>query len=396
MRKLRWGLAAMLAWISLDLYIGKKRHKRRSGEPAPPVKTSGNAAFFNQGDELFTHMLQKMKQADTCIHMHFYIFRDDDVGREFLDVLMQKASEGLDVRLLLDWVGARLPLRTRRELKKSGVLFSYAQKPRLPFLFYSINERNHRKVTVIDNKHAYIGGFNAGNEYAGSDPRIGIWRDYHLYVTGAAIPALSRQFARDWQTDTREPLTIPDPVEADSDPTPLEFRSTDGAHVTDHLKELFAEAETSVFIGTPYYIPGADMHREVIRLAQRGIKVRILIPKHPDHPLVKDAAFPYFRELLDAGVEVRQFAEGFYHAKVILIDDHVIDITTANFDMRSFYINHEASCTIRDRSWITSIRPGLDSDFYEYGEPITYHLLSSRTWPDRLREKTATLISSWM
>ncbi|WP_147802710.1 cardiolipin synthase [Alkalicoccus halolimnae] len=396
MNKFRWTAAALLAWISTDLYMGKKAHQKKAEDFVPPEVTSGEAEFFMHGDTLFSHMLKRLRASDCHIYMHFYIFRDDNLGSEILTTLIQKAEEGVKVKLMIDWAGARISLQTRRRLKRSGVELVYSQKPKLPFLFYSINERNHRKVTVIDGEHAYVGGFNVGDEYTGNDPVIGSWRDYHLYVRGIAVAALGRQFARDWNAACGEKLDITMPSFRPETEIPIQLLSTDGDHVPNHFKAIFKRAEHSVFIGTPYYIPGADMHREVLKLARRGVKVRIMIPKNPDHPLVKDAAYPYMPELLDAGVEIRQFEDGFFHAKFILIDDKIFDIGTANFDMRSFYINHEVNCIIEDEAWIRNVMSRIERDFFTYGELITYETLAARTRWERTRTSVANLFSSWL
>ncbi|CAM3769140.1 cardiolipin synthase [Alkalicoccus chagannorensis] len=396
LKKLRWAAAILTAWISLDLYLGKRAHARRRKTFAPPEMTSGHVEFFQYGDALFAHILKRVRAAEDHIYMHFYIFRNDDAGRDVLDALKLKAQEGVTVKLLIDYLGARLPLSTRRELKHSGVDLEYTQKPTLPFLFYSLNERNHRKVTVIDGDHAYVGGFNVGDEYTGNDPEVGMWRDYHLYVTGLATSSLARQFARDWYHASGEKLHLPVPEESSQEEMPLQLLSTDGNHVPDHFEGLFAEAESSVFIGTPYYIPDSRMHEAILHLRRRGVSVQLLFPKHPDHPLVRDGAMLYMKELLDAGVDVRQFQHGFYHAKVVLVDQTVLDIGTANYDMRSFYINHEVNCTIREPAWVEQVARHIEHDFHVDAEKITYEMLEERNAWDKTREQAARLLSSWM
>lgn len=396
MKKLRWTAAAVAAWISLDLYLGQKAHHKKKEDFQPPDFTSGKPRFFRRGDELFAHMLKRIRRAENHIYMNFYIFRNDEVGSDIMDALMERARAGVTVNLLIDWLGARIAPAKRRELKEAGVKLEYSQKPKLPFLFYSLNERNHRKVTVIDGEHAYVGGFNVGDEYTGNDPMIGSWRDYHLYIRGVAVASLGRQFARDWHSACGEKLEIELPEHQPDNEIPIQFISSDGEHVAAHFTNLFKRAEKSVLIGTPYYIPGPAMQKEVLKLARRGIKVRILIPKNPDHPLVKDAALHYFAELLEAGVDVRQFKYGFYHSKIILVDNTILDIGTANFDMRSFNLNHEVNCTIEDDEWISSVVGKVETDFFKHSEKITLNYLRSRTRWEKTREHTAMMFSSWL
>lgn len=393
MKKKLWTAAGTAALISLDLYLGSRRHKRAAGRYEPPVPSQGKPEFFIDGDKLFRHMLQQIYSAEKQIHMHFYIFRDDETGIQFLQGLIQKAREGVDVKLMLDWMGHEISLKTRRILRKSQVQLTYVQKPKLPYLLYSLNERNHRKVTIIDGKHAYIGGFNVGNEYRANDPDLGTWRDYHLYVQGDVVHDFSRQFARDWEKSSREKMEVPVVAAPLDEQVPMTMISTDGAHLINHLKQLFADAQYSVFIGTPYYVPGREMHQEVLNLAKRGVKVQLLIPKEPDLPLLKHAAYNYLRELLDAGVDVRLYNRGFYHAKVLLIDNERLDVSSANFDMRSFYINHELNCTISESAWVQGMSIKIAYDFYMCSEKVTYELLNNLTLWDRTRKSAAKLIS---
>ncbi|WP_181186157.1 cardiolipin synthase [Alkalicoccus urumqiensis] len=393
---LRWAAAAVITWISLDLYFGRKQHEKQSGDFRPPESSSGEAAFFRNGTKLYEHMMERLRGAEHNIYMYKYFFRDDRLGSEIIQVLTQKAQEGVHVRLLVDWIASEVRGETKKKLKNAGVEFAYSQKPSFPFFFYSLNERNHRKVTVIDGEHAYMGGFNVGDEYAGDDPEIGIWRDYHLHIRGPAVQMLGHQFARDWKTATGETISLQKPKYEPENPMPMYLLSTDGAHLPQHFRSLFQRAEHSVFIGTPYYVPDGEMHNEVVRLAQRGVRVRLLFPKYPDHILVKDAAFSYLRELLEAGVEVRQFNQGFYHAKVIMIDEKVVDIGTANFDMRSFYMNHEVNLMIESSEWVPRVTEYMVDDFETFGEPITLEDLNGRTWVDKLRERIAMVFSSWL
>lgn len=393
MNKGLWTAAGAAALVSIDLYFGSRRHKKAAGRYEAPVSSQGKPEFFMDGDKLFRHMLHQIYHAEKQIHMHFYIFRDDETGVQFLQALIYKAAQGLDVKLMLDWIGHEISPKTRRILKKSKVQLTYVQKPKLPYVLYSINQRNHRKVTIIDGKHAYIGGFNVGNEYRANDPDLGTWRDYHLYIQGDIVHAFSQQFARDWEKSTQEKLEIPAPSNPLPEQVPMQLISTDGVHLINHLKQLFADAEHSVFIGTPYYVPGREMHQEVLNLAKRGVKVQLLIPEEPDLPLLKQAAYIYMRDLLDAGVDVRRYNRGFYHAKVLLIDNKRLDVSSANFDMRSFYINHESNCTIEESEWVSRMSIKIAYDFYICSEKVTYELLDNLTLWDRTRRSAAKIIA---
>ncbi|SDZ44723.1 cardiolipin synthase [Evansella caseinilytica] len=391
-------IAGLAAWISIDLHLGKKAHRARLRSFQEPGARKGDARFFSQGDELFDHMFQQIATAQSHIHMQFYIFRDDNIGRKMLNNLKEKAREGVAVRLLIDWAGAKIPRREQLEMKYAGIRFYQSNSPRLPFLFYSLNVRNHRKITVIDGKIGYIGGFNVGDEYLGRDKQTGSWRDYHLAITGEAVADLQKQFLVDWQRASREQLPHDGTFfpQLPQGKLTMKMIPTDGDYVKQTFLSLLAHAKASVFIGTPYFIPGKEMKKVLIELVKKGVDVQILIPKYPDHPLVKDAAYPYIRELLGAGVTVHQFYNGFYHSKVIIIDSDIIDIGTANFDKRSFHINYEVNCLIYDNEWIAPVREEIEKDFYQSSEKITLAAANKRSIFAYVKEAFAKVVSPYM
>ncbi|MCD8510650.1 MAG: cardiolipin synthase [Bacillus sp. (in: Bacteria)] len=385
----------LVAWIILDIYLGKKAHEASlSPYEESPVRKS-DAQFFSKGDKLFDHMFQHIDKAQDHIHMNFYIFRDDSIGTKMLNNLKEKARQGVTVRLLVDWVGNKISRKELRELKKAGIMFAKSQPPKFPYLFYSLNERNHRKVTIIDGKLGYIGGYNVGDEYLGRDPKMGYWRDYHLFLMGEGVADLQRQFITDWEAASGEslednPAYFPKLIPGSLD---VKIVPTDGAHVKDKMLSLMAEANESIFIGTPYFIPGKEMEDALIERAKKGINVQILIPKCPDHPLVKDAAYPYIRRLIEAGLDVRQFKKGFYHSKVVIIDEKIVDIGTANFDKRSFHLNLEINCIVADHKWCDDVKEEIQQDFYNSSERITKKNIEKRSILDRIKEGFATVIS---
>ncbi|PYZ91585.1 cardiolipin synthase [Salipaludibacillus keqinensis] len=387
-----------IVWLVTDLKLGNKVHRKNIKPMKDHFVRKSSIQFFAHGDKLFDHMLQRIENASDHIHIQFFIFRDDHIGQKFLDLLKEKAIEGVDVRLLVDWGGYHISRKEKKSLLKAGVQLAKTNTPSLPFLFYSINERNHRKVTVIDNQCGYIGGYNVGDEYLGRDPEMGRWRDYHLYIEGEACQDLQDQFTIDWNGSSGKPFNLKDliPVTSGTGSTPVQIIPTDGAHVVEMIHHLLDQAKEFVFIGTPYFIPGDSLKKKLMQLSARGVDIKLLIPKYPDHALVKDAAFPYFPDLLKSGVDIRQFYEGFYHSKVLIIDEQWCDIGTSNFDKRSFHVNKEINCIIQDHSWIVPVREEIEKDFYESAEKITMDHIKNRSLFEKMKEKIATFISPFL
>jgi cardiolipin synthase A/B len=404
-----FGLAILFILIILlyiDYKLGRKSHLANSDIKEYPVRNC-QLQLFRKGPDLFEDLFQEIKQAKKHIHVLFYIAKNDEFSKKFYSLLEIKAREGLEVRLLLDLVGSfKLSKQTIAELEAANVKFSFSNVPTFPFLFYKVNARNHRKITVIDGKIGYLGGFNIGKEYVDQDSKLSPWRDYHLKLTGDIVHDLQMQFLHDWTkaTKTSEPFLsnyfpsvemnkgLHTSYASDSEMGELfqsdsfakEMNNGSGrvnfspsvvsrsstiqavASVGVFLEDLFSKrirnAKTSIFIGTPYFIPSKKLFFDLLDAAKRGVKITILVPYVADHFLVQEASYWYFRRLLKEGVEVYQFMNGFYHAKALVFDETVCDIGTTNFDQRSLLLNYEIICFITDKETISKIRDMIDQD----------------------------------
>lgn len=387
-----------ICWIYIDMQLGKKRHVEHIPPYIEPPIKMGDALFFSSGEIFFKHLLASIDMAENHIHMQFYIFRDDLIGTEVLNKLMIKAMEGVTVRLLVDFVGNKISKKMKKELKDAGVLFYRTNRPIFPFLFYRLNVRNHRKLTIIDGKYGYMGGFNIGDEYLGRDPEIGDWRDYHLFLTGEVVARIQSQFVKDWKEASGENLNVPSMKKTLFPPLPkgslnIQIHSTNGAHVIEKLLTLMDKAKESILIGSPYFVPGKKMIDHLIRYSKRGVKITLLIPKYPDHPFVKDAAYPYLRKLMKAGANIRQFHAGFFHSKIVVVDDEIVDVGTANFDLRSFHLNYEVNCIVFDKEWTMKVKRIVERDFFELSEEMTLQDVYNRSIYERGKELFASVLS---
>lgn len=383
----------VLAWLLIDLALGRHWQLKNVSKKEAPLR-KGDMTFYAEGTVFFEDFFAAIEQATDHIHINFFIFRDDTIGEKTLGRLKRKASQGVKIRILVDWLGSHgFPKQTRKELKSHGIDFAVSQKPRFPYWFHSLNHRNHRKITVVDGKVGFIGGFNVGDEYLGKKPNFGDWRDYHLRIKGDGVQDLQRQFLADWKAATGEKVKgetyFPELSKGD-----VEFRlfSTDGAFLEKRFLDLINSARKSIIIGSPYYVPGEKIQKALLRLRKCGVDVKLLLPFKKDHPLVHEAAVPYFEPLLKAGCEIFLFYQGFYHAKVMVIDEKVCDIGTANLDRRSFVFNNEINCFIYTDDVITEVLSALDRDFRR-SEKLTLDSLKNRSFTDRIREGAASALS---
>lgn len=390
-------LLCFVIWAILDLSYGRKRHLKQIHSRSFPLRRS-NFKLYTYGQFLYDDFFQDIQQAAHHIHILFFIVKNDEVSHTFLQLLIEKAKQGVHVRLLLDRIGSHhLSEQMIHNLKQNGVHFSFCHKIRPPFLFFSANQRNHRKITIIDGKIGYIGGFNIGEEYLGHDPNLGIWRDYHLRLTGEGVQDLQTQFLHDWRDDTTEDL-LNEMLYFPKQPpgsTLHRFIPTDGAYLERTFSNLIENAKEELYIGTPYFIPGKKLMQNLLQARKRGVQVTILVPKKADHPLVREAKLPYCRRLMRAGCHIYEFQEGFFHAKIIMVDNHTCDIGTANVDMRSLYINHEINCLLYDPAFIKEIKSKINEDIAG-SNLLSWKDVSSLSPIDKGKEWLGTILAFFL
>jgi cardiolipin synthase len=387
----------IIIWCTCDFILGRKKHLRLSKIRETPI-VHGNLDIFPHGKKLFADYFAELKNAARHIHILFYIVKNDRFSQEFLQILKDKAREGVEVRLLIDRLGSlKVSKQMVMELREAGVHFAYSNSIRLPFLFYSSQVRNHRKVSIIDGKIGYLGGFNVAKEYIDEDPKLSPWRDYHLKITGAGVPSLQKEFLIDWKEYGRENLLEDFKYFPESHDGSIrhQFIPTEAHGLEEKYIKLIQSAEDAIIIGTPYFIPSKKMVTELLKAEHRGVKITIIVPYTADHILVQEASFRYLRPLLKQGVQVFQFNNGFYHAKTIVIDDKVCDIGSANFDKRSLYLNKEINCYIYDREFISRVKNVMNWDI-QNSRPLTLADLNTPNLYRSIKEVIAGAVSYFL
>lgn len=327
------------------------------------AKTSINntVSVFVDGEDKFKALLEDLKNAKKYIHMEYYIFRKDMLGSKIINILTQKAKEGVEVRFLVDAMGSRRITKKRiKEFIDAGGKFAMFFPGILPHINTHINYRNHRKIVVVDGKYGYVGGFNVGKEYINRDPEFGFWRDTHIRISGDAVNDLNERFLLDWCYASGEKIDDYDYyVSTDIDESfskdnnvCMQVVTSGPDHKEEYIKyayiKMINDAKKYVYLETPYFVPDEPMLEALRIAALSGVDVRIIIPGKADHFFMKWAASAYIGDLLEVGVKVYMYGNGFIHAKTIVADGAVMSIGTANMDIRSFRLNFEVSAFIYD------------------------------------------------
>ena len=301
---------------------------------------------------------------------------------------------------LYDEVGSRSVRRSRtfeRDLTAAGVSirpFGSNRRWRNPF---QINFRNHRKIVVVDGRVAYVGGLNVGDEYIGRDPSFGPWRDTHVRLEGPAVHAVQLSFLEDWYWAAQEtpPLDwTPRPVSPDGQnvlvlPTgPADELETCGLFFV----HMINAAQQRLWITSPYFVPDPQVMCALQLASLRGVDVRIMLPEHADHLLVYLSSFSYLEEAEQADVKIYRYQPGFMHHKVILVDDHLAAVGTANLDNRSFRLNFEITVLVDDRRFAAQVEEMLRRDFEQCERAHAEDLLQRSFW-FRVAVRVARLMS---
>ena len=372
-------------------------------EAGQAVLTDNNdIRIYTDGKEKFHALIEEMKQAKKYIHLQYYIIRSDELWQQIEPVLIAKAHEGVEVRVLFDSMGCRtMHNRDWERLEREGVQVAEFFPAFLGQLQLRMNYRNHRKIVVIDGRIGFVGGFNVGREYLGLDSKFGYWRDTHLCIEGAAVTSLAVRFVLDWNYAAKENLfqrdslfELPQYVRGGHDPVQIISSGPDSQTKTihDNYLHLIHSAKDHVYIQTPYFIPD-DSILDALKIASRaGIDVRIMIPCKPDHPFVYWATYSYIGDMVAAGAKCYVYNNGFLHAKTLSVDGMVACVGTANMDIRSFGLNFEVNATIYSERTVQKLERAFENDMNQCTY-ITRKIYEERSLVIRIKEQFSRLLS---
>ncbi len=311
------------------------------------------------GRQTFPAMLDAIASATRFIHLEFYRFEPDTLGMEFSELMMRKAKEGVKVRVIYDDVGSwniRKPYI--KKMRESGVDIYTFHPVRFPSFSSKINYRNHRKILVVDGKVGFVGGLNIADKYLHGLPDLGPWIDTHLRLEGEAVAALDRVFIADWDFVSGEELPPDGSLEhvsltghrclvqvASSGP------DTDWATIMQVYFSAIATAKTSIYLTSPYFSPDESLLAALKTAALSGVDVRMIFPEYTDSIIANWNTRSYIYELLEAGVRIFLYRNGFIHSKYLLVDNIFSSVGSPNVDVRSFDLDFEVTALIYDEEF---------------------------------------------
>ncbi|MEO6136687.1 MAG: cardiolipin synthase [Ginsengibacter sp.] len=370
-----------------------------------PLTSNNSVKLLVNGENKFPEVLEVLRSAKHHIHIEYYIYEDDEIGRSIEEILIEKVKEGVIVRFIYDDFGSRsVRKRMTKHLNAGGVQAVPFSKVTFIYFANRLNYRNHRKIIVVDGSTAFVGGINVSDKYINSEKNNKqiYWRDTHLRIDGPGTFYLQYLFLSDWNfcaNETLEPDRILFPFFNDKETREKKViqiaasgPDSDRPTIMLSMFQAINLASKEILITTPYFIPGDSLIDALVTASLSGVSVKLLVPGISDSHLVNFAARSYYNTLLKAGVEIYLYTKGFVHAKTIATDRCVAIVGTANMDQRSFELNFEVNAIVYDRE----IAGQLSDIFYEDikgAEKIDGQKWNDRPWHIHLLEQTARMIS---
>ena len=355
-----------------------------------PVYGGTETEYFPLGEDCFARMVEELKKAERYIFMEYFIIEDGIMWDTILDILIEKVKEGVDVRVMYDDIGSMftLPREYASELEKRTGIQCCVFNPFIPILSLRLNNRDHRKILVIDGKVAFTGGINLADEYINKKVRFGHWKDSAILVRGEAAWSMTVMFLTLWdytrETDTEDydffrPRWETPPKGAGY-VQPYTDNPLDGEAVGQSVYlNLINKARRYVYITTPYLIVDDSMNTALCIAAKSGVDVRIMTPHIPDKKVVFEVTRAHYDALLEAGVKIYEYTPGFVHAKNFAVDDKYGTVGTVNMDYRSLFLHFENGVWLCGDPAVRSIKADFLATL-EKCQPITLEQSRALPW----------------
>ncbi|MEO7464034.1 MAG: phospholipase D-like domain-containing protein [Nitrosospira sp.] len=373
---------------------------RMVGAVLTPELVNGNRIqTLLNGDQIFPAMLGALRDAKTSITFETYIYWSSSIGAEFEAAFADAARRGVQVKVLVDWIGGELAESAVERMQGDGVEVRLYNPPRWNTLG-RFNNRTHRKLMVVDGRIGFIGGVGIADNWRGhaQDPQH--WRGTHFQVEGPVVSQLQSAFIDNWLQTTGEAL------DSSAFLPPLEAAGASRAHVFSssprgvsksmqllYLMSITAAAH-SIDLSAAYFIPDEVAIKSLVAAAKRGVRVRIIVPgRFMDKEVVRHASRAVWGPLLEAGVQIFEYQPTMFHCKVIVVDGTWVSLGSSNFDARSFSINDEANLNVYDPSFAAEQGAIFEHDL-THSRAVTLDGWRERPWTERALDSAAALVAS--
>ncbi len=342
-----------------------------------PAYRAEDIRYYAMGKDMYESLLSDLRNAHHFIFMEYFIIQEGQMWNNIVKILQQKVKEGIEVRLIYDGMGCirTLPRNYPKKLAEHGIKVKVFS-PFVPFITTLQNNRDHRKITVIDGEIAYTGGVNLADEYICKVDRFGVWKDSGIRFTGNSTNSFTRFFLNQWnglgrviETDLARYFPCNEMQEKGEIVIPYCVSPLDEhTYAKNVYLKIIHNAKDYLYIMTPYLVPGEDI-MEALKLASKsGVDVRLITPSIPDHKLVHLVGQSKYRSLLEAGVRIYEYTPGFIHSKNFVCDDFVTTCGSVNLDYRSLYLHFECGSVVFGNQTALQVKHDFLSTFTECTE----------------------------
>ena len=363
------------------------------------ISYSNKVTILKDGPETFEHLFASMRSSKESIHLDYYIVESGTMLDEYISIFKDRIAHGVKVRLIYDGFGTyAIDKKYIRQLKEIGVECHEFFPFHIFKLFKYINYRNHRKIVIVDNKIAFTGGMNISDKYLEGDKTLGLWRDTFVKIEGPAASDFEHIFQSDWRYANGTPYSLVNMIKTKGSagcPVQVIASGPDSEYqgIMQEYFRIITDAQEYVFIVTPYFVPGEAIMTALKTSAMSGIDIQLMFPYDSDSKWMKWAMFSYLEELLAVGIRIFLFHDGFLHGKVIISDDIVSSIGTANVDERSFEANFEVNAIIYNRETAITLKKQFIGDM-SFCEELSLAKFPHRSDRNKIMEPIARLTAS--
>jgi len=365
-----------------------------------PLSSKNSVKILKNGEDKFPILFQELRKAQSHIHIEYYIFSDDAIGKEVTQILIEKAQSGVEVRLIVDGVGSlKLKRSFYTSLKASGVQVHVFMPVLFPLFTSKINYRDHRKIVVIDGKTGFTGGLNLDDRYLNNGKHSLFWRDTHLMLEGEAVKSLQFLFLVNWMFVSKKEFNatekyFPKIEQVENHYVQINASGPDWelASIMDSIFLGINSAKKNIRIVTPYFIPNESILNALLVASKSGIEIEIMLPFKSDSWIVQAASMSLLEIMLKSNIKVYFYKKGFIHSKVLIVDGYFSSVGTANMDMRSFDLNYEVNTYMYNSELAGELNRHFDEDKKECVQ-IGLEEWRKRSFGKKLQESISRLLA---
>ncbi|WP_036170656.1 cardiolipin synthase [Massilia sp. 9096] len=364
----------------------------------PPIIEGNKVDALLNGDQIFPAMLEAIRGAQKTIDFETYIYWSGSIGREFTQALAERARAGVQVNLLLDWIGSiKISDKELDEMRRAGVQVHRYHKP-VWWKLARLNNRTHRKLLIVDGKIGFTGGVGIADKWGGRAQDKDHWRDSHFRVEGPVVGQMQAVFVDNWTKATGRVLDgeayFPALKPVGDSPAQMFSSSPTGGSESMHLMYLMAitAARRTIHLSNSYFVPDELAVNALVAAAKRGVDVRIVVPGPDiDSDVVRAASRERWGDLLKAGVKIAEFQPTMFHVKSLVVDSLLVSVGSTNFDNRSFILNDEANLNVLDPAFAKQQEAIFDDD-WRHAKPMNLQQWESRSIGEKIGGKIADLL----